>query len=378
VGGGRDSPVRSHPLPPPRTPCPLSPLPSRRLGQGTGAPHQAARQAGPAGASALRAPPLRPTGYVAIGFTDKAGRMGPGDSCAGWLDASGTAQAVDLSTRGHSVVMPEAQQDCFAEAGSLVNGVLSVTFHRKLDTQVCVCPVVLPLGSARPPVPRAPSHLVTSHCQTPVHQRPLPHLPHLPLSLPHNPNVIPAPLPTLPCLLLGAGEPCLAWPCASSGLPAPCPCPPSPPCPPCPQDRFDRRIVPGPMNLMWCWADEVPTVQSPAAGDVLVPDHPVGWWGAATLDFFEQVCAYVYVWGEGAAPASFPTAPVPRPLPSSPSSHCYPSTSIALLLCAGTRAGAGVGSGGRGARQPPPPPTPQHTPTHPNTPPPLGPGAAWV
>ena len=109
-------------------------------------------------------------GYVAIGFTDRAGRMGPGDSCAGWLDASGAAQVVDVSTtRSKGVLMPEAQQDCHAVSGSLANGVLSVTFRRKLDTEVCVffpaCPPS-PLHIACPP---SPLHLA---CPLPDHSSP--------------------------------------------------------------------------------------------------------------------------------------------------------------------------------------------------------------
>ena len=77
-------------------------------------------------------------GYVAIGFSVRAGRMGPADSCAGWVDANGTAHVVDLATTRRDVVMSERQQDCHVLSGSSKDGVLSITFWRYLDTNVCV------------------------------------------------------------------------------------------------------------------------------------------------------------------------------------------------------------------------------------------------
>ena len=79
------------------------------------------------------------TGYVAIGFSDRAGRMGPADAYAGWVDASGVAHVVDFATTGHSITAPDLQQDASEVSGTKANGVLSITFTRKLDTGVCPC-----------------------------------------------------------------------------------------------------------------------------------------------------------------------------------------------------------------------------------------------
>ena len=81
--------------------------------------------------------PLSHTGYVAIGFSDRPGRMGPADAYAGWVDASGVAHVVDFATTGHSISTPDLQQDASGVSGTKANGRLSITFTRKLDTAVC-------------------------------------------------------------------------------------------------------------------------------------------------------------------------------------------------------------------------------------------------
>jgi hypothetical protein len=170
--------------------------------------------------------------------------MGPGDSCAGWLDANGTAQAVDLSTKGHAVLMPEAQQDCVAEAGSLANGMLTVTFRRKLDTLV----------SARLRVPAArvaPSADASGGLRK---------------CCPAS-SVAEASLSPLP------GRSTSLWLRQCPSL----------------QDKADRPIRGGSMNLIYCWSDELPVVQSDVPGDVFLPEHLPGNWGAAPVDFFAQV-----------------------------------------------------------------------------------------
>lgn len=76
------------------------------------------------------------TGYVAIGFSDRAGMMGPADAYAGWVDASGVAHVTDFSTSGHSINSADSQQDATGVSGSKASGVLRVTFTRALNTKV--------------------------------------------------------------------------------------------------------------------------------------------------------------------------------------------------------------------------------------------------
>ena len=77
-------------------------------------------------------------GYVSIGFTGIAGKMGPADTYAGWVDVAG-AHVIDFSTKqGYSINLPDAQQDAVNVSASISNGVVAVTFSRKLDTAVCV------------------------------------------------------------------------------------------------------------------------------------------------------------------------------------------------------------------------------------------------
>ncbi len=77
-------------------------------------------------------------GYVAIGFSDVAGRMGPADAYVGWVDGSGTAQVVDFTTNSRTVNGADPQQDSTQVSGSLANGALKLTFTRLLDTKVCL------------------------------------------------------------------------------------------------------------------------------------------------------------------------------------------------------------------------------------------------
>eukprot|EP00667_Euglena_gracilis_P008809 EG_transcript_8924 len=78
---------------------------------------------------------MKTTGYVSIGFSDWAGMMGPADAYAGWVDGNGQIQAVDFSTTYHNISL-DAQQDVQAVSGSQdSNGVLKVTFSRRLDTK---------------------------------------------------------------------------------------------------------------------------------------------------------------------------------------------------------------------------------------------------
>ena len=82
-------------------------------------------------------------GYVSIGFTGIAGKMGPADTYTGWVDVAG-AHVIDFSTKqGYSINLPDAQQDAMNVSASISNGVLTVTFSRKLDTAVCVVHDVL-------------------------------------------------------------------------------------------------------------------------------------------------------------------------------------------------------------------------------------------
>ena len=75
-------------------------------------------------------------GYVAIGFTGIAGKMGPADTYAGWVDGTG-AHVIDFSTKqGYSINLPDAQQDAVNVSASISNGVLAVTFSRRLNTAV--------------------------------------------------------------------------------------------------------------------------------------------------------------------------------------------------------------------------------------------------
>ena len=85
------------------------------------------------------------SGYVAIGFSDSAGSMGPADAYAGWIDASGAAHVVDFSTSGHTVNAADTQQDGTVVAGALTNGVLTITFQRALNTQARPAPSSRPL-----------------------------------------------------------------------------------------------------------------------------------------------------------------------------------------------------------------------------------------
>ena len=89
-------------------------------------------------------------GYVAIGFTDNFGEMGPADVYVGFLDKNGTPHVVDSWTgEGHSPQAPDTQQDAIPISGSLANGVLTITFLRLLDTKVCVCVCVSCSGQCR-------------------------------------------------------------------------------------------------------------------------------------------------------------------------------------------------------------------------------------
>jgi hypothetical protein len=73
---------------------------------------------------------------VAIGFTGIAGKMGPADTYAGWVDGTG-AHVIDFSTKqGYSINLPDAQQDAVNVSASISNGVLAVTFSRRLNTAV--------------------------------------------------------------------------------------------------------------------------------------------------------------------------------------------------------------------------------------------------
>eukprot|EP00667_Euglena_gracilis_P005098 EG_transcript_5132 len=77
------------------------------------------------------------SGYVAIGFSDRAARMGPADAYAGWVDGSGQAYAVDFSTNSDQTINdPDPQQDVTNVTGSRDgSGRLNVSFSRRLDTQ---------------------------------------------------------------------------------------------------------------------------------------------------------------------------------------------------------------------------------------------------
>ena len=75
------------------------------------------------------------TGWVAVGFTDISGKMGPSDVYFGWLDASGTPQLSDRTNgAGYVQNAPDAQQDGQVQSASISGGRLSVTFTRALDT----------------------------------------------------------------------------------------------------------------------------------------------------------------------------------------------------------------------------------------------------
>ena len=75
------------------------------------------------------------TGWVAVGFTDISGKMGPADVYFGWLDASGTPQLSDRTNgAGYVQNAPDAQQDGQVQSASISGGRLSVTFTRALDT----------------------------------------------------------------------------------------------------------------------------------------------------------------------------------------------------------------------------------------------------
>ena len=75
-------------------------------------------------------------GYVAIGFTDVPHDMGPADVYIGFLDNLGNPHVVDAFTMPMPHP-PDAQQDAIPISGSLVNGVLSITFLRRVSTGVC-------------------------------------------------------------------------------------------------------------------------------------------------------------------------------------------------------------------------------------------------
>ena len=85
-------------------------------------------------------PPACIAGYVSIGFSDIAGKMGPADCYAGWVDGSNVAHVVDFGTTGHSITAPDVHQDGSVVSGSKANGVLTITFSRKLNTGVCLHP----------------------------------------------------------------------------------------------------------------------------------------------------------------------------------------------------------------------------------------------
>ena len=80
-------------------------------------------------------------GYVAIGFTNVTGKMGPADVYVLFLDRNGVAQCVDTRTgEGHTPYLPDGHQDCVALSGVLTDGVLTMSFSRLLTPEVCWWP----------------------------------------------------------------------------------------------------------------------------------------------------------------------------------------------------------------------------------------------
>ena len=83
-------------------------------------------------------------GYVAVGFTDVPGKMGPADAYVLFLDPNGVAQCVDTTTgAAHASFPPDAHQDCQALSGLLFNGTLTISFSRLLNTGVCQLPCLV-------------------------------------------------------------------------------------------------------------------------------------------------------------------------------------------------------------------------------------------
>ncbi len=75
---------------------------------------------------------------MSIGFSDLAGKMGPADAYAGWIDVTGAARVVDFSTDNqHNAKAADAVQNANNVSASFSNGMLSVTFVRALDTKAC-------------------------------------------------------------------------------------------------------------------------------------------------------------------------------------------------------------------------------------------------
>lgn len=131
--------------------------------------------------------PCTPTGYLAIGFSDVAGKMGPADAYVGWVDGNGeqggpavlfvdiyfpiphslplphsfpphirlagvegrlpprpgawdcpgdVVKVVDFSTNRRTINAADAQQDCSEVSGSQTKSGLTFSFTRRLDTKV--------------------------------------------------------------------------------------------------------------------------------------------------------------------------------------------------------------------------------------------------
>ena len=77
-------------------------------------------------------------GYVAIGFTDVMGKMGPADVYVLFVDDGGVARCVDSTTGAtYNMFPPDPEQNCVALSGIVSNGTLNMTFSRLLDTGVC-------------------------------------------------------------------------------------------------------------------------------------------------------------------------------------------------------------------------------------------------
>jgi len=72
------------------------------------------------------------TGYVAIGFSEILGHMGPADVYVAWLDPSGQPHVLDASTNATHHLTADAVQNTVPLGGSLVNGTLAVWFQRPL------------------------------------------------------------------------------------------------------------------------------------------------------------------------------------------------------------------------------------------------------
>ena len=58
------------------------------------------------------APTTPPVGYLAIGFVETYGKMGPGDAYVGWVDGTGQVYGADLTLgSGYSVSQSQAAAD---------------------------------------------------------------------------------------------------------------------------------------------------------------------------------------------------------------------------------------------------------------------------